>query len=132
MTLNCGHKSIFSSSSYWVVPLARDQDGQALIEQRENILECVYVDGRGPSHSFNSPQSETDFRQLVSTNLEALLTKNTVTALLRQSNENNYHLLCLTLSMTFPQIPHCSRSNSYYIVKNACDHFLCFRHILVC
>lgn len=65
MTYNCGFKSIFSSVSYWIVPLARVQDGQALIEKRGGGGMLEWIDGRHPLHSFNSPQSETDFQQLV-------------------------------------------------------------------
>lgn len=44
------------------------KNGQALIERREKMLE--WIDGRDPSHFSNSPQSETDFWQLVWANLQ--------------------------------------------------------------
>lgn len=50
------------------------KNGQALIEKKEKMLKRI--DGRDPSHFSNSPQSETDFRQLVWTNLQVYWLKN--------------------------------------------------------
>lgn len=69
MTYNCGSKSIFSSISCWIVPLARVQKWtSAQWEVGEKMLE--WIDGRDPMHFSNSPQSETDSQQLVWTNLK--------------------------------------------------------------